>query len=134
MVVEKHNAVSFAQPVKARELLDQERREFDDCLSCRIVGKSCPTLALTLTLTLSLSPFTDVPLFLTDLTYICTGGTAFIGLAGYSYWEGMRQLENNRATILKSRSAKYIGMRGRRASLVATSLGLAWMGIYRLFG
>lgn len=44
MAIDKHNTATFAQPVKARELLDQERREFDDCMSCRIVGKSGPLI------------------------------------------------------------------------------------------
>ncbi|KAJ4395989.1 hypothetical protein N0V93_000205 [Gnomoniopsis smithogilvyi] len=60
------------------------------------------------------------------------GATAFIGLAGYSYWEGMRQLEVNRAKIIKSKS--MIGMRPRKVGLAGISLGLFWMGIYRLFG
>ncbi|KAF3760722.1 hypothetical protein M406DRAFT_268649 [Cryphonectria parasitica EP155] len=87
---------SLQQPLKADDLLKQERRDYD-CTSCRIVG-----------------------------------GTAFIGLAGYSYWEGMKQLEKNRASILKSKP--WIGIRGRKAGLIGTSVGLAWMGIYRLFG
>lgn len=44
----------------------------------------------------------------------------------------MKQLEINRAKILKSKS--FIGMRGRRAGIVGTSIGLGWLGIYRLFG
>ncbi|PSR97702.1 hypothetical protein BD289DRAFT_425550 [Coniella lustricola] len=82
-------------PVKAEELLKQERREHD-CTSCRLVG-----------------------------------GTAFIGLAGYTYWEGTRQLERNRALIVKSKS--WLGMRGRKIGLVGTSIGLGYMGLYRLF-
>lgn len=60
------------------------------------------------------------------------GGTAFIGLAGYSYWEGMKQLEQNRKKIIAKKS--IFGMRPRKAGIAGISIGLMWMGIYRLFG
>lgn len=60
------------------------------------------------------------------------GGTAFLGLAGYSYISGMSQLQKQRAVILKSNS--WLGMRGRKMGISGLSLGLAWMGLYRLFG
>lgn len=66
------------------------------------------------------------------LTISLPGGTAFIGLAGYTYYEGMRQVEINRADILRSKS--MIGMRPRKAGIAGISIGLFWMGIYRLFG
>lgn len=59
------------------------------------------------------------------------GGTAFLGLAGYSYISGMSQLEKQRAVILKSNS--WLGMRGRRMGISGLSLGLAYLGLYRLF-
>lgn len=60
-----------------------------------------------------------------------TGGTAFLGLAGYSYFSGMSQLQKQREVILKSNS--WLGMRSRRLGISGLSLGLAWMGLYRLF-
>ncbi|KAI2466680.1 hypothetical protein F4781DRAFT_405073 [Annulohypoxylon bovei var. microspora] len=59
------------------------------------------------------------------------GGGAFLGLAAYSYMSGQRQLEKNQARILASKS--IFGMRSRRMGITATSLGLAWLGIWRLF-
>ncbi|CAN8106035.1 unnamed protein product [Discula destructiva] len=69
--------------------------------------------------------------------YDCTpcrvvGGTAFIGLAGYTYMEGMSQLKRNQAQIIAKKS--MIGMGPRKAGIAGISLGLFWMGIYRLFG
>ncbi|OTB01467.1 hypothetical protein M426DRAFT_323488 [Hypoxylon sp. CI-4A] len=59
------------------------------------------------------------------------GGGAFIGLAAYSYYSGQRELERNRAQILASKS--MFGIRSRRIGIATTSLGLAWLGIWRLF-
>ncbi|KAI1306175.1 hypothetical protein F5Y03DRAFT_394722 [Xylaria venustula] len=59
------------------------------------------------------------------------GGGAFIGLATYSYFSGNAQLERQRAQILASKS--MFGMRSRRFGIATTSLGLAWLGIWRLF-
>ena len=59
------------------------------------------------------------------------GGGAFLGLAAYSYYSGTTQLERQRAKIAASGSV--LGFRSRRAGIAATSLGLAWLGIYRLF-
>lgn len=59
----------------------------------------------------------------------CTGSGAFFGLAGYSYFSGMSQLEKQRAAILQSKS--IFGMRSRRFGIVTISAGLAWMGLWR---
>ncbi|KAI1118528.1 hypothetical protein F5Y14DRAFT_446890 [Nemania sp. NC0429] len=59
------------------------------------------------------------------------GGGAFLGLAAYSYFSGNSQLERQRATILASKS--MFGMRSRKLGIATTSLGLAWLGIWRLF-
>lgn len=69
--------------------------------------------------------------------YDCTpcriiGGSAFLGLAGYSYFSGMSQLQKQRAVILKSNP--WLGMRSRKMGITGLSIGLAWMGLYRLFG
>lgn len=60
-----------------------------------------------------------------------TGGATFLGLAGWSYISGMSQLDKQRAVILKSNS--WLGMRGRRMGIGGLSLGLAYLGLYRLF-
>lgn len=127
MAGDKTTAQSLAQPVKAKELLEQDRRQFEDCTSCRIIGKFTASSATPAYLT------TRVPrLLLTQSVPLCIGGTAFIGLGGYTYWEGMKHLEANRAMILKSKS--LVSMGGRKAGIAGISIGLAWMGIYRLFG
>ncbi|KAI1850649.1 hypothetical protein JX265_004359 [Neoarthrinium moseri] len=59
------------------------------------------------------------------------GGGAFLALGAYSYFSGMSQIEQQRAKIIASKS--LFGVRSRKTGIVATSLGLAWMGIYRLF-
>ncbi|KAK9782812.1 hypothetical protein AB5N19_09395 [Seiridium cardinale] len=59
------------------------------------------------------------------------GGGAFLGLGAYSYFSGMSQIEQQRAKIIASKS--FLGVRSRKAGIAATSLGLVWMGIYRLF-
>ncbi|KAJ3475289.1 hypothetical protein NLG97_g9512 [Lecanicillium saksenae] len=48
------------------------------------------------------------------------GSGAFLGLAGYSYFSGMSQLERQRNAILKSQSR--FGMRSRKAGIVGISL------------
>ncbi|KAK4249756.1 hypothetical protein C7999DRAFT_29818 [Corynascus novoguineensis] len=58
------------------------------------------------------------------------GGGAFLGLAAYSYISGQSQLEQQKAKILASGSR--FGMRSRSLGITAISLGLAWLGIWRL--
>ncbi|KXJ91011.1 hypothetical protein Micbo1qcDRAFT_234250 [Microdochium bolleyi] len=60
-----------------------------------------------------------------------TGGSAFLGLAAYSYVSGTSQLRQQEAKILASGSR--FGMRSRHFGIAATSAGLAWLGLYRLF-
>ncbi|GAB1316275.1 Exosome complex exonuclease [Madurella fahalii] len=58
------------------------------------------------------------------------GGGAFLGLAAYSYFSGQAQLQQQRAKILASGSR--FGMRSRSWAITGISLGLAWLGIWRL--
>ncbi|KAK0644475.1 hypothetical protein B0T16DRAFT_430585 [Cercophora newfieldiana] len=58
------------------------------------------------------------------------GGGAFLGLAAYSYLSGQSQLERQKAKILASKS--MFGMRSRKLGITGISLGLAWMGLWRL--
>ncbi|KAL6856487.1 hypothetical protein J3F83DRAFT_752723 [Trichoderma novae-zelandiae] len=59
------------------------------------------------------------------------GSGAFFGLAAYSYFSGMSQLERQRAAILQSKS--MFGMRSRKFGIVTISASLAWMGLWRAF-
>ncbi|PNY27485.1 Uncharacterized protein TCAP_02598 [Tolypocladium capitatum] len=59
------------------------------------------------------------------------GSGAFFGLAAYSYFSGMSQLEKQRAAILQSKS--MFGMRSRRFGIMGISAGLVWMGLWRAF-
>ena len=105
------------QPEKLSDILKQEKRDYD-CTPCRIIGKLFPYL-------LALA-------FANRCCFDQTGGATFLGLAGYSYISGMSQVEKQRAVILKSNS--WLGMRGRKMGIGGLSLGLAYMGLYRLFG
>ncbi|KAK2612333.1 hypothetical protein QQS21_001597 [Conoideocrella luteorostrata] len=59
------------------------------------------------------------------------GSGAFFGLAAYSYFSGMSQLEKQRQVLLQSKS--MFGMRSRKAGVAGISLGLVWMGLWRAF-
>ncbi|KAM0333020.1 hypothetical protein ACHAQA_001677 [Verticillium albo-atrum] len=59
------------------------------------------------------------------------GGGAFLCLAGYNYLSGTSHLERQRAAILQSKS--MFGMRSRKFGVTGISLGLAYLGIWRLF-
>ncbi|EFW99384.1 exosome complex exonuclease [Grosmannia clavigera kw1407] len=59
------------------------------------------------------------------------GGGAFLGLGAYSYISGQAQLEQQRAAILQSKS--MFGMRSRKFGITGISLGLVWLGVWRLF-
>jgi len=60
-----------------------------------------------------------------------TGGGAFLALAGYNYFSGMGHLERQKAAILQSKS--MFGMRSRKLGVASISIGLAYLGIWRLF-
>ncbi|KZZ89130.1 hypothetical protein AAL_07778 [Moelleriella libera RCEF 2490] len=67
------------------------------------------------------------------------GSGAFFGLAAYSYFSGMAQLERQRHLVLRrsSKSSPWswmTGMRSRKLGVAGISLGLAWMGLWRAFG
>ncbi|QUC23087.1 uncharacterized protein UV8b_07328 [Ustilaginoidea virens] len=59
------------------------------------------------------------------------GSGVFFGLAAYSYFSGMAQLERRQAAVLQSRSV--FGVRSRRLGIAAISLGFVWMGMWRAF-
>lgn len=138
------------RPENVHDLLKQDRGE--DCLSCRVTGTFHPPLFFSRSLLLTylsfsfffllgfffrhircLFIFKSLPLFPvhSSFTNMATGGTAFLGLAAYSYVSGNSQLRQQEAKILSSGSR--FGMRSRRFGIAATSVGLAWLGIYRMF-
>lgn len=53
-----------------------------------------------------------------------------MGLAAYSYLSGTAQLERNKAQIIAKKS--MFGMKSRKLGITGISLGLAWLGIWRL--
>lgn len=100
------------RPEKLQDILKQDRG--DDCLPCRIIGEnSCIHTWKLQKLTISL------------------GGSAFLGLAAYSYYSGHSQLTKAQAEILASKS--FFGMRSRRWAITGLSCGMAYLGLYRLF-
>lgn len=59
-----------------------------------------------------------------------TGAGAFMGLGAYSYFSGHKQLEQQRALILKSKS--MFGMRSRQMGITGIAMSLVGMGLWRL--
>ncbi|KAK0385062.1 hypothetical protein NLU13_7540 [Sarocladium strictum] len=57
------------------------------------------------------------------------GSGAFFGLAAYSYFSGMSQLERNQQTLLQKKT--LFGMKSRKAGVIGISLGLAYLGLWR---
>lgn len=97
---------------KLKDALAQDKDKYD-CFSCRVIGN---------VIFLSKIPF--------ELTHL-SGATTFVGLGGFTYFTGHRQLRQQQATILKSGSR--LGMAPRRAGITIMSMGMAGIGIYRLF-
>jgi len=60
-----------------------------------------------------------------------TGTLALVGLGGWSYVSGMKNLRLQEQTILKSRSKYRMG--SRRLGVVTISATLVGMGIWRAF-
>lgn len=111
---------SLDKPEDYKELLKQDRG--DDCLACRVIGRSSHQATVFWKV--------EYPVVLTPFSW-CSGGGAFLGLAAYSYISGHAELERNKALILKKNP--MIGMRGRRAGITGIALGLAYLGVWRLF-
>ncbi|KAL2202890.1 hypothetical protein CC79DRAFT_1373037 [Sarocladium strictum] len=57
------------------------------------------------------------------------GSGAFFGLATYSYFSGMSQLERNQQLLLQRKT--MFGMKSRKAGVIGISLGLAYLGLWR---
>ena len=89
----------------------QSPDEFEDCTSCRIIGKSSLSLLL---------PHTDFH----------EGSTALVSLGGYTYFSGMKQLKLQRKAIEMSKSRYKYG--SRQLGIVTLSATFFSMGIYRM--
>ena len=109
---------SLEKPEDLNGLLRQDRG--DDCLPCRVIGWFLSFSSLPSTHFLGVLGELNLPV----------GSGAFFGLAAYSYISGQSQLEKQRAKILQSKS--IFGMRSRKLGIVSISLGLTWMGLWRL--
>jgi hypothetical protein len=103
---------------RLKETLAQDRKEYDDCTPCRVIGGLEKSVSL-------LSEFSG-----SKLTCTATGATAFIGLGGYTYFSGHNQLRQRQAQILKSGSR--LGLKARGVGITIMSIGLGAIGLYRL--
>jgi hypothetical protein len=112
---------SLERPEKLEDILRQDRG--DDCLPCKVIGKFFQQMRPEQQQQQQQQHRTG-PNF--DL-----GSGAFFGLAAYSYFSGMSQLERQRALILKSNS--MFGMRSRKLGIASISAGIFWMGLWRAF-
>lgn len=65
-----------------------------------------------------------------DHRLIPSGATAFIGLGGYTYWSGHRQLTQREAEIV---SKGGLNMSARRLGITGTAAMLVSVGLYRFF-
>lgn len=106
------------QPENLDTVLAQD--QLDDCLPCRVFG---PCSDLT-----TLCPMLQVTAMRWKLIF--TGASTLIGLGAYSYFSGQRQLRQQEAAILKSKS--IFGIKSRKAGITGLAMGLAMMGMYRL--
>lgn len=94
-------------------LLKQEA--YDDCLSCRVLGKKQPQPAKYLGL----------------INSNIIGSTAFVALGGYTYFTGMKNLREQRKLIEASRSRYKYG--SRQLGILSLSATLVGLGLYRTF-
>ena len=99
------------QPEKLSNVMAEDRKKIDDCLSCRIMGK---LLILHVETSAQCEP----------------GAAAFGGLGAYSYYTGHQQLQLQRRKIL--RSGSRFGMKSRQAGITGISIILAGLGAWRL--
>lgn len=108
---------SLERPEKLEEILRKDRG--DDCLPCKVIGQFFAASG----------PRASTSRTSDEWTNTIIGSGAFIGLAAYSYFSGMSQLEKQKALILQSKSP--FGLRSRRFGITTISLGLVWMGLWR---
>lgn len=92
-----------------------KRDAYDDCLSCRVLGKKQNHL--------------EELLFLSS--HAVTGSTAFVGLGGYTYFTGMKNLRDRQKLIEASKSRYKYG--SRQLGILTLSATLVGLGLYRTF-
>ena len=85
---------------------------FEDCVSCRVVGRSSPCSLL----------------HLSDDVF--SGSTALVSLGGWTYYSGMQQLKLQRKAIEMSKSKYKYG--SRQLGILTLSATFVSMGIYRM--
>jgi hypothetical protein len=126
---------SLEKPEDLKTLLKQEAG--DDCMSCRIVGKPnlhprLPHSPSRRRIHVMMFRARSPPGNLNPVVVLIllTGSGTLFGLAAFNYITGMSQLESRRAEVLASKSR--FGMGSRRAGITMLSLGLAWMGVWRM--
>ena len=91
--------------------------DYEDCLSCRVLGTAPRKLWLTMESMFDLA---------------CNAGsTALVSLGGYTYFTGMKNLRLQRKTIELSKSRYKYG--SRQLGIVTISATLVGMGLYRTF-
>lgn len=59
------------------------------------------------------------------------GASVFIGLGGYTYYSGRKQLKEREIEIIKR--GGRLGMGGRRVAIAGMSAALVGVGLWRLF-
>lgn len=117
------------RPEKLEDILALDRE--DDCLSCKVIGNiSLISISISVVVDFKLSIFCLhlLHLLLPVLT-LFPGSGAFFGLAMFTYFDGRAKLRAQEAKIIASKSP--FGMRSRHGALIALSLGLGYMGIWR---
>ena len=91
--------------------------DYEDCLSCRVLGTAPGKLWLTMESMFDLA---------------CNAGsTALVSLGGYTYFTGMKNLRLQRKAIDLSKSKYKYG--SRQLGIVTISATLVGMGLYRTF-
>lgn len=111
------------QPPPLSQMLQDDRRQADDCTPCRVMGAFGPSFCP------SSPPTTTINHPLT--IHCCNlGASAFIGLGVYSYISGHSQLREQRARQLAEKS--LLGLRARKASITGLAGVLVGLGVYRL--
>ena len=108
--------VDSTPAVKLDKVLENQQKEYEDCLPCRIMG-ALPS---------NIPPVSCIP----NASFSHAGSSAFVGLGFYTYYSGRKQLLERRQEII--RSSSRFGIAARKASLVGMSALLVSIGAYRM--
>ncbi len=116
-MVKSSEAAWDINPKDIEKVIAQDKH--DDCVACRVTGRLASYKKKRETMEEQTS----------DVRII--GTLALIGLGGWSYYSGMKNLRLQEQTILKSGSKYRMG--SRRLGVVTISATLVGMGIWRAF-